>query len=516
MLEALNSIMLGSDAVGGDIVNSSINTATGIIIVYAVLLFSGFLLGLWMWQTVADIKKICAEFVQVRLVFKSRESELNSGQVREILGATSELKITSSFWAYFLSVLLAKNPQSPNSKIQTTVKLQEIFSAKKILLDCLGPRKLFMIPAAIAGLFFVSILLLNIAMSVGMFVNPNMREVLNEFVTTSSGLIMSSALLLFSVVAAFSWRVLEVVGGESDSLKQLLQQHIEYQDNMMRLVQVQRDISRLTVQVSLVESSMASMGQAKNLHKESGNFQSPTTRQLTTIPASNVNIRKKQVALDEAAASVRDVVAMIDMACDTISVDVEATYRKLMNKYGNGESSRNNIEASAVIPGVIETRAKISDSARVLIGQWDSCKKTKPAFEEVAAFLDNAENCVITLTNLKNNIIELGMNHSNEQSRNSPMGDLSKVTQNYILMGDIMTEIRNTIGKLSANSHDVGEAWKNFQSQIDSLNRNQKDKLYAARGIVSTCFRTVSTQMAQIQIDLNNHLRNISNTIGGQ
>jgi archaellum component FlaC len=108
------------------------------------------------------------------------------------------------------------------------------------------------------------------------------------------------------------------------------------------------------------------------------------------------------------------------------------------------------------------------------------------------------------------------MNHSNEQSRNSPMGDLSKVTQNYILMGDIMTEIRNTIGKLSANSHDVGEAWKNFQSQIDSLNRNQKDKLYAARGIVSTCFRTVSTQMAQIQIDLNNHLRNISNTIGGQ
>lgn len=475
------------------------------------------LLGIrWMIRVSSEVKAICNELTQIHLVFKSRENDLTAGRVWEILAATVELKMTKNFWEKFLLALLPRGNQGPNIKIQSTVKMEDLISPKFLMRDTLGVGTITRVPIVSAAILFGSILLVNVMESIMLSLYPAAYLSSNLISDRATSLLIAASAIFALIQGGFIVGVFKKLSDESAGIRRLLEQHVEFQSEMHRLSQLQRDISRLTVQVSLVESTMLSIAQVGGMRDSSVKASSGQSRALTTLPAATNNVINKQNALDLAASSVRDVVMLIDSACDTISLDIESTYRKLFSKYGHSENRDTSHAPVAVLSGTIETKPKLINVARANWGEWNVCKKSKPAFDEAATFLDSAENCVITLTNLKNSIVELGMNHADRQSGAPNDSKLKSVTNNYILMGDVLTEIRNAIGKISTHNHEITESWRSFQNQIENLNKAQKERLFAARGIVSNCFKTVSTQMNQIQVDLNNHLRNISSTIGMQ
>ncbi len=515
MPEIIKAGLLNSEATTSRFMLLPVDNYEAKLIIFAVIAVTGFVMLRWMIRISSDITNICNELTQIHLVFKSRENELTSGRVREILDATVDLKVTSPYWENFLSEILPRNPQNSNAKIQSASKINVLVSPKNIIHHSIGVRKFLSGPLNSAILLAASILFLNcLAAFLAGFYGVD-RSNVAQIADNATSLIAGSAVVFMFISGSFIARVFSKLASESDAIRVLLDKHIEFQSEVTRLVQLQRDVSRLTVQVSLVESTLLSMVQAKTSHDYNSARSTPGSRQLVAVSGSTANVAAKKASLDRAASSVRDVVSLIDSACDTISLDIESTYRKLLSKYGN-ENHKQSEGPKVVIAGKIETTPKLMNSARQSWSEWNVCKKTKPAFDEAAGFLDSAENCVITLTNLKNNIIDLGMTHSDEMRQSSTNSELNAVTNNYILMGDVIAEIRNTIGKISVNNHDVTEAWRNFQNQVENLNRHQKEKLFAARGIVSNCFKTVSSQMNQIQVDLNNHLRNISTTIGQQ
>lgn len=470
----------------------------------------------WMIRVSSEIRGICNELTQIHLVFKSRENDLTAGRVWEILEATVELKMTKNFWEKFLLALLPRANQSPNTKIQSTIKINDLMSPKSLMHDTVGFGPISRMPIISASILFGSILLVNMMESIMLGLYPSAYSSSTLMSDRATSLLIAASAIFALIQGGFIAGVFKKLSDESAGMRRLLEKHIEFQSEMHRLSQLQRDISRLTVQVSLVESTMLSMAQVSSMRDSSTKTSSGQSRALATLPAATNHVINKQNALDIAASSVRDVVMLIDSACDTISLDIESTYRKLFSKYGNSENRDASQSPVAVLSGTIETKPKLINVARDNWGEWNVCKRSKPAFDEAVTFLDSAENCVITLTNLKNSIVELGMDHADRQSGAPNDSKLKSVTNNYILMGDVLTEIRNAIGKISTHNHEVTESWRSFQNQVENLNKVQKERLFAARGIVSNCFKTVSTQMNQIQVDLNNHLRNISSTIGMQ
>jgi len=458
------------------------------------------------------ISRIKLDFSRVQLVFKTAGDDITSLRVREILQSTDELRATKNLWRNLLGEFIPRASQNTGAKIQIAKSIEELLSVSEVAKVCVGIEQLALGPVVTMAILSIVGCLVAFISALAVFIGSDSAfEMLKQSASALVACGSFAGLSLF-VHGAVLWYGHSTISYETGRLIGILKKHFDASSDTFRLSSLQRDITRLGVQISLMEATVAGLSQPGSRVYPGSNVAAANSKQLAVIPAGVSTIRTKQEALEQAASSVRDVVSMIDVACDTISFDLESAYRKLFNKYGTA-SSKISSASAAVVPGVIETKLKIGETAHSQWREWNTCKKTQPAFDGLNAFLDNAENCVITLTNLKNNIIELGMNHASSKGGEVSTSEVGKFTQDYILMGDIIAEIRNSIGKISANNHDISESWQSLQGQLEGLNRSTKDKLSAARGIVSGFYKTVSYQMNQIQGDLSNRLREMSNTV---
>lgn len=476
-----------------------------------VLIIASFGFVWWIIKLKKDITQCRKEVEKVNVVLDAAGGELNAKRVIEILSHATQLSITGQLWKNLINEVVFQNYQNPKAKVQCGITLDKVFSAKNIVFKTKSCFGLLMTPViqfiSLAAVALVILLLGGYAAVIELSVSPS---IIQKTLAAAAAIVATASLILISqcVLAVGAYHA---VKKDFKEIIQRLNDFFEVVSDASRTIQLQKDITRLCVQVSVIEATVANFNQS-SYRAEKVATNTSIHRHPALVSAGAVNMNNKKLLMEKAASSVRDVISLIDMAHDAISHDLESTYRKLMNKYGS-DKSKNNASPVGVVRGNVETSVKVRDNAMTTWRQWNACNKTRPAFEGLDQFLESAENCLITLANLKNGIVEMGVSHSAELASTNSASDINKFTNNYILLGDIMSEIRNSIGKIAGNNQDVTESWRNLQGQIEGLNRVGRDKLVPARGIVSGCFKTVSSQMSQIQMDLNNHLHVMSTTL---
>lgn len=465
----------------------------------------------WIIKLRHGISQWRKEVEKVSVVLDAAGCELNSKRAMEILEHASQLPVTGRLWKNLVEQVVSQNNQNPKAKVQCSLPLNKVFSPRNIAVKTKGCLKILVTPGIQFASLVVAALIMLLLSGYTAIVETAVSPIVMQKIVMVTAVIMAAACLCLVMQSVLILVAYRVVMTDLNTVIQRLSDFFEVISDVSRTIQVQKDISRLCVQISVIEATVSNFNQS-NYRAERSSTNVSTHRHPALISAGATNINNKKILMEKAAASVRDVISLIDMTHDSISHDLESTYRKLMNKYGSSQV-KEDMSTVGVVRGTVETRPRAKDVAMTTWRQWNTCKKTKPAFEGLDQFLESAENCLITLANLKNGIIDMGVAHSAERPQSNSSSEINSFTDNYILLGDIMSEIRNSIGKIAGNNQDVSESWRNLQGQIEGLNKAGREKLVPARGIVSGCYKTVSSQMSQIQMNLNNHLHVMSTTL---
>ena len=417
---------------------------------------------------------------------------------------------TGTLWGRLSQSLLPVHPHSANQRLRSTSSPLRFFSVNALQSLVISHRMagtVFGLNAMLAILLCGAGVYAAVVHGINFGETGRLQNLNQSFGSAMTILAMAGLTWGVQVIATLAART--ILQPAARKLQQILRENIDVLSPIDQLAQIQNEVGRLTVQSSLAEKRLDEL---KNLVSGGAALRSP---EVPKLPATATEPKDVKALNERMAAAVSNILCNINDATHALSTDVEMAYMELFQKFvyerDAVNSSRSVVQRQTLGPQNHRYQRDQRDQRDQRGLAQDKNRHQSQDFAQIDQFLDRAQVYLDSLGQVKSSVEQLRRDAAHLPA-GGPVEGAAVKADLYRFAGDVVAEVKQSLGHLTTQRNDIADAWNDYQVSLVKEDPGV-GRLSQSLPIISACYKSISVESSKLHNVLSNELLEISSLI---